>query len=66
MNDASFVRFFEVLGDLDSDIDSLVGGDRTSCDAFGKRLTLNELENEVVRALGVFQAVDGGDVRMVQ
>ena len=66
MDDALLVRRVERLGDLPRDRQRLVERDRTSCDAVGERLTLDQFHHERLHTSAVFEAVDGGDVRMVQ
>ena len=66
MDDALVVRFLERLGDLNRDVDDLVDGDRPSREAFLQVFALDELEREERRAVGLLEAVNGGDVRMVE
>ena len=60
------VRGFERLGDLPGDGQGLVERDRTFGDAVLERWAFDQFEDECPRVLGLFQPVDGGNVRMVQ
>ena len=62
MDDALVVRGFEAVGDLPGDLERLVQRNRSLLDSFGQRRTLDQLHDE--RA--VLDAVDRGDVRMVE
>ena len=66
MDDASFVGLLEPVGETPRDRESFVDRDRSSRDALGERLSLDELEHEVVRVAGLLESVNGRDVRMVQ
>jgi hypothetical protein len=66
MDDSFFVRGFECLRDLLSDRERLIDGDRPMCNALVQALTVNELEHEELRAVGFFEAVNLGDVRMIE
>lgn len=44
----------------------LSGGDRTLCDAVGERRSLNQFHDQGMDAAGFLEAVDLGDVRMIQ
>ena len=60
------VRGVERLGDLLRDRQRLVERDRAARDALRQIVALDEFHHERVHAAGFFQAVDGGDVRMIQ
>ena len=66
MNDALLVGLFERLGDLLGDLDRLIGGNRPSLQAPRKVLAFDQLEYQKGLPVGFFQAVDRGDVRVVQ
>ena len=66
MDDPVRVSFLQRYGDLRGDFESLFDGDGSACNPLRESLSGNELQNEVVRALGLLQAVDGSDVGMVQ
>ena len=66
MDDASFVRGLESVGDLVSDRDGLTERHRPLRDAIGERLSLDELENEGVNVCRILDAVDRRDVRVVE
>ena len=62
MDDALVVRGFEAVGDLPGDLERLVERNRALLDPLGQRRALDQLHDE--RA--VLDAVDRGDVRMVE
>ena len=66
MNDAVFVRGFERLGNLLRDRQRFVEGNRTLRNALRQVIALDQLHHERGNALALFEAVDGGDVGMVQ
>ncbi len=66
MNDSVLVRLLQRLHDLRGNFESLVDRNRSACDALRKRLSGNELENEVVNVARLLQAVDRGNVRMIE
>ena len=61
-----FVRLFEGRGDVLRDRMCLVDRERTACQTFGKRLAFDNLHDEEVDAIVLFERMEGGDVRMVQ
>ena len=66
MHDAFFMRRFEALCNLPRDIDRFLDGDGTPAQSFRKVFSLYELENEIVRRFRLLEAVNRGDVLMVQ
>ena len=66
MHDPALVRGAQRLGDLPGDRERLLDRQRTVRDSRGQGLALDQLEHERVRALALFEAVDGRDVRMIQ
>ena len=66
MDDALFVSLFEGFGNLSSNLEGLVDGDRASRQSFRKILAINQLQNEEGFAVSLLQTVDRGDVLMVQ
>jgi hypothetical protein len=66
VNDAFFVRGFERLRNLMHHAERLVRRDGPASDPFGKRLALDQLHREEIRALKFLEAVQRGDVGMVQ
>ena len=66
MNDPLLVRRFERVGDLLRHRQRLIEWNGALRDAVGQRRTLDELHHQRRRVGGVFQAVDRGDVRMVE
>jgi hypothetical protein len=66
VDDAFFVRCLERLGDLLRDGQRLGHRQRAACQAVGERLTVDQFQNEKLRAVRLVQAVDGADVRMIE
>ena len=66
MNDSLVVRGFERLRDLCRDLQGLLEWDRASCQAVGEVFTLDQFHHERGYPPALFQAVDAGDVRMIQ
>ncbi len=66
MNDPALVRGFERVGDLPGDRQHLVQRHRTPTDAIGKRRSIDELQHQRADAVAVLQAVNRGDVGMVE
>ena len=66
MNDAVLVGLFERLGDLASNVERLVHWKRSVLESFRELLALDQLENEKRLSVGLFETVDGGDVRVVE
>lgn len=66
MDDPLLVRRFEAPGDLNEQRDRLVERDGTSGDALGQGLSLDELHHQKRLAVGFFEAVERGDVRVIQ
>jgi hypothetical protein len=66
MDDPLLVRGFERLGDLLRDGESFVNSNWTARDSSIQALAVDELEHEELLAVGLVQAVDRADVRMVQ
>src|SRR5215203_990289 len=66
MDHSLLMRRFQSIDDLPSDCQRLSDRKRASCDAIGERRPLDELEDESATAVGFFDAVNRGDVWMVQ
>ncbi len=66
VNNPVLVRRFQRLGDLLRDEQRLIDRDRTLCDAVGERGPFDELQDERPGRVGVFEAVDGADVGVIQ
>ena len=66
VNDALLVRRFEGFRDLLRDRQRLVDRDGAARQALRKIFALDEFHHEGRDAVGVFQAVNGRDVRMIQ
>ena len=66
VNDALLVRGFERLGDLLRDGQRFVERNRAARDALREIVALDELHHERGDAAAFFEAVDRGDVRMIQ
>ena len=66
MDDALLVRRFERLGNLLRDRKGLIERDRTSSNALREIVSLDQFHHEGGHAPALFEAVDGGDVWVVQ
>ena len=66
MEDALAVRRLERVGNLEREAQHLVHGHRRAHDALLERLAAHELEDEEADAVDLLEAVDRGDVRVVQ
>ena len=66
MDDALLLRRFERLGNLFRDGQRLVERDRTTRNALREILALDEFHHQGVRAQRLLEAVDRGDVGMIQ
>ena len=60
------VRRLEPLGDLAADVEGFVDGKRPARESLRQRLAFDELQDQEALALGLFQAVDRGDVRVIE
>ena len=66
MDDAALVRGLDRRRHLAADVERFGDGERPSREALGQALSLDELEDQVERAVHLFEAVDRGDVRMAE
>ncbi len=66
MDDAPVVRLLEGLGDLPGDLQGLVDGHAAPLQPLGEVLARDELEDQERLAVGLLEAVDGRDLRMVE
>ena len=66
MDDPLAVGGFQGLGDLLTDLQRLLDGQRASGEPLLKRLPLDQFEDEEAGAPFFFEGVDGGDVGVVQ
>ncbi len=66
VDDALLVRGFEGFGDLFGDGERLIDRNRTLRDAVGERRPLDQFHDEGMDTAGLLEAVDGGDVGVVQ
>ena len=66
MDDALLVRGFERVDDLLRVRDGLVNRNRAAREPRGKVVALDELERERQHAVGLFEPVNGRDMRMIQ
>ena len=66
MDDPLLVRRFERLGDLLRDGQRFVERDRAARDPLRQIVALDQFHHEGGHAPAFFEAVDGGDVRMIQ
>ena len=66
MDDSVLVRGLQRLGDLRRDRQRLVERHRARRNSIRERRPFHELQHERGDAVGVFEAVNGRDVRMVE
>ena len=66
MHDPLLVSGLQCFGDLSSDSNRLVYRDRPARDELCERLTVNELQHECVNVRALLEAVNCGDVRVVE
>src|ERR1700694_5697668 len=66
MNDSFLVSSFERLGNLYSDLQRFLNGERASLHSLGERLAGNQLHHEASHTVALLQTVDRGNVRMIQ
>jgi hypothetical protein len=66
VDDALFVRRFERVGDLPRDGQRVGNRHRPLCDPLRERVALDQFHHERVRLAAVLEAVDVGDVGMVE
>jgi hypothetical protein len=66
MHDAEIVRRFQRVGGLARDLKGFINWKRTLVKAIRQGRPFNELHYQGDSALGFFEAVDGGDVRVIQ
>ena len=66
MDDALLVRGFERIRNLPRDRHGVTDGNRAARDQIGECFAFNELEDDARQVLGLLEAVDGGDVGMIQ
>ena len=66
MNHPRLVRGLQRLGDLLRNRQRLLQRDRPLSDPVGEGRPLDQLQHQRPRALGFLNAVDGGDVRVVE
>ena len=66
MNDSAFMSGVERLRDLSRDRKRFVERDRFACDPIGERRPLDELQHQRRDPLAFLEAVDGGDIRVIE
>ncbi len=66
VDDTLLVRCLEPFRDLQEERDRLVDRDRAAGDAIGQRLAVDQLHDQEARALLGLEAVQGGDVGVVE
>ena len=66
MDDPLTVRLLEPIDDLRRNADRLFDGDGTAPQTAGERLTIDSLEDEIGRAVQMFEPIDRGDAGMVE
>ena len=66
MNDSLLVRRFQRFGKLTRDGQRLFQRNRPECDSVGERRPIDQLQHQRLRAVRLFEAVDSGDVRVIE
>src|SRR4029079_6786486 len=66
MDDPLVVRRLEGVGDLSRDGEGVVQWKRAACSQHRQRITLDQLEDQSLDAIGVLEPMNDGDVRMIQ
>src|SRR5271165_119818 len=66
MDDAAFVGVFEGFADLFGDRQGFGDGDGAGFDTVRKSGAFDQFHNQGVRDAGIFEAVDGGDVGVIE
>jgi hypothetical protein len=66
MDDALLVRRLDRVGDLLRDRQRLVDGNRPLRDPIGERRAFDQLHDQGVEAVGILEAMDLRDVRMIE
>ena len=66
MDDAPFVCRFDALGDLAEERQGLIECERLPGDALGERLAFDELHDQKMGAVVLFEAIKRGDVGMAE
>ena len=66
MDDALFMRRLKRLGNLLGDVQRLFEGNRTFLDSLGQGWPFDQLQDQTMNPVGLFQAIDGGDVGMIE
>ena len=66
MNDPLVVRGLETFGDLECDLERLLGGDGTSIDEFSQGLAFSQLHDEQLAPVNVLETIDPGDPRVIE
>ena len=66
MDDARVVRRFEPAGDLPADVERFANPKSTASQALSERLPRNELHDEKGMILVLLEAVQRGNVRMIE
>src|SRR5262245_36375395 len=66
MNDSFLMGSFECLGDLPGNGQCLIEGNPLTRNPCGEAFTIHQFEHEELDTVDFVQAIDRGDVRMVQ
>jgi hypothetical protein len=66
MDDAVLMCSFQRLRDLACDIESFGKGNGAAGNPIGQRLALDQLHDDDLQAVGFLEAVDRGDVRVIE
>jgi len=66
MNDSTLVCVFQCIRDLPGDANSLINGNRPSFDSVSERRPFDQLHDQGVSVVGVFESVNRSDVRVIE
>src|SRR5215471_20155101 len=66
MDDSFLVRRFERISDLLSDLQRVLDSDRSTLEALFQRFAFDQFHNEEMPTVGLFQAMQRCNVRMIQ
>ena len=65
MDDTPLMGRFQRFRDLQRELQGFLDGNRPALDPLGQRVAFDQFQDERGRAVGVFEAVNGADVRVI-
>ena len=66
MDHSALVRGFQTLGNLAADFEGLLNTQGTFAQPLGEGLTLDQLQDQKAHSIGLFQAMDRGNVGVIE